>query len=134
MTVRSAASVAAAASCTEPPSAVIVPDCTRRALTAATGTLMLRSPEPVGSMLTALPATSAVVPPGVVIEPEFETRGAASTTCPPGAELMLPALLTSPEDVLPPDRRSWPSMNCPTSTLSEVASRLPTLTWAPGAK
>ena len=134
MTVRTAASVAAAASCTAPPSAVMVPDCDRRALIAATGTLTLSSPEPSGSMSTALPAASTVVPPGVLIEPEFEISGPASTTWPPGAVTMWPALSTLPIESLPPDRRSLPRMNGSRSTFKVVATRLPTLTCAPGAK
>ena len=134
ITVRSAASLAAAARRTAPPSALIDPVWARRALTAAAGTRMLSSPEPSGSTSTALPATSAVVPPGVAIEPLFETTGPASTTWPPGAATMLPALSTLPEAWLPPDRRSLPSMNSPTSTSRAVATRLPTLTCEPGAK
>ena len=57
------------------------------------------------------------MPPGVAIEPLFETTGPASTTWPPGAATMLPALSTLPEVALPPDRRSLPSMNSPTSML-----------------
>ena len=111
ITVRSAASVAAATSCTAPPSAVIAPDCTSRALTAAAGTLMLSRPEPVGSTFTALPATSAVVPPGVVIEPAFVTTGPASTTVPPAVVTMLPSLTTELDASLSPERRTLPSMN-----------------------
>ena len=100
----------------------------RRASIAATGTLIVSRPEPVGSTLTALPATSAVVPPGVLIVPAFATRGPARTTWPPdcgderafvgdrGREASLPLLM-----------RSRPCMNCVASTASEVATRLPTL-------
>ena len=113
---------------------MIAPDCTSRALTAATGTLMLSRPEPVGSTATALPATSAVVPPGVVIEPAFVTTGPASTTVPPDGVTMVPSLTTGPEASLPPERRSLPAMNWSGSTARLVASRLPTLICAPGAK
>jgi hypothetical protein len=102
-------------------------------LSAATGTEMLKRPEPVGSMLTALPATSAVVPPGVTMLPLLATCGAASTTWPPGALVMLPSLRTVPLVVVPPDRRKAPALNWSMSAVSEVATRLPTLTCEPGA-
>ena len=80
ITVRRAASVAAACSTTDPPSATMLPVFASDAFTAATGTRMLSSPEPVGSMSTALPATMAAVPPAATMLPALLTCGAASTT------------------------------------------------------
>ena len=137
ITVRSAASLAAAASRTAPPSALIGSRLARRALDRRRpGRVMLSRPEPVGSTSTALPATSAVVPPGVAIEPAVRRPPARpGRRGRPARRRCCRRCRRRPEASLPPRQAELAEHELRRGRCaSVVATRLPTLTCEPGAK
>ena len=104
---------------------------------AAVGASICRNPSPLRSSVAFSPAPMPILPTGAEITPETSTTPPSRPTKPPGAVLIVPALLTGadapvPENFSWPFRKSWfdkprvePTKPPPTLTVPLLVMAMP---------